>query len=326
MARGVPDRPTGEVPTSPTGRIPQWVLDEAAGRSTAAVPFRAPPDASRASRSRRRPRALRITAGLAVGAVAVAGAVWLSSDASVPVATGLPQDVARSEPEPRTWPPPGRDETPRPAGLTTVVTKESPTSGFRYSQHQADRVAPTTWSPCRAIHYVVRAAHAPAGGASMLRDAFSRLSAATGLTFVSDGATDEGPVEDRPAYQPDTYGDRWAPVLIAWATKAEVPDFGVDIIGEAGPVTMSTPGGASTYVTGVVFLDAATMSEAVRAGLSKQMEAVVLHELGHLVGLAHVDDPQQLMFPRAQTKVATYGAGDLAGLAALGRGACQPNV
>ncbi len=160
----------------------------------------------------------------------------------------------------------------------------------------------------------------------MLRDAFSRLSAATGLTFVSDGATDEGPVEDRPAYQPDTYGDRWAPVLIAWATKAEVPDFGVDIIGEAGPVTMSTPGGASTYVTGVVFLDAATMSEAVRAGLSKQMEAVVLHELGHLVGLAHVDDPQQLMFPRAQTKVATYGAGDLAGLAALGRGACQPNV
>jgi hypothetical protein len=50
---------------------------------------------------------------------------------------------------------------------------------------------------------------------------------------------------------------------------------------------------------------------------------VVLHELGHLVGLAHVNDPQQLMYSRGSTSNG-LGPGDLAGLARLGEGACAP--
>ena len=54
--------------------------------------------------------------------------------------------------------------------------------------------------------------------------------------------------------------------------------------------------------------------------------AIVLHELGHLVGLAHVANPTQLMLPEASPGVVDFAAGDLTGLAQLGAGACVPEV
>src|SRR5262249_6108651 len=51
----------------------------------------------------------------------------------------------------------------------------------------------------------------------------------------------------------------------------------------------------------------------------------VLHELGHLVGLAHVADPTQVMYPGGSAGVTgEYASGDLAGLARLGQAACVP--
>jgi hypothetical protein len=159
----------------------------------------------------------------------------------------------------------------------------------------------------------------------MIKQAFANVGAATGLEFIHDGTTTEGPAEDRRVYQPSVYGDRWAPVLVAWATRSEVPDFGVDIIGEASAIPVRTPSGDSTYISGVVYLDAVKMAELAGSMGYAHALAVIQHELGHLVGLAHVDDQTQLMTPRAGG-VTEFQHGDRAGLAALGRGPCQSDV
>ena len=55
-----------------------------------------------------------------------------------------------------------------------------------------------------------------------------------------------------------------------------------------------------------------------------EAEPVVLHELGHLAGLAHVDDPTQVMNPRSgEGSPTTYAGGDLRGLATAGAGTCR---
>lgn len=335
--------PARDVPRSRTGRVPQWALDEALGRPVEPVPFRAweptreltpvVPRCGRGSGAGRTDvtgegrRALLPLAVLLAVATVLAGLstlldgpgdgrqrVAMTSPAAPPVESSL-------------MPPLGFEEQGSPLRRPAVAERRSEGQGFRFLRHQEDSQAALSWSPCRPIHYVLSTPHMPVGGAELVHGAVAEISTASGLTFVSDGMTTERPVEDRRDHQPDRYGNRWAPVLIAWATDDEVPDFGVDIAGEASPYGRWTPSGDAAYVSGAVYLDAAWFAQTMRApGGIMQARAVVLHELGHLVGLAHVNDRQQIMFPRAQAGVFSLGAGDRAGLAALGQGPCQADI
>lgn len=313
---------------SASGRVPQWVRDEAAGRRVEPVPFRGPTSAPRRRRGRRRlalvpPGGAARRGGRLRGVlvfVVVSGLLTglsLTLDRPGSGATAFRQAVSgRSD-----VPPAGRGEAASPLGRPPAVPARAEGDGYRFLEHQRGSSEPVTWSPCRAVHYVVRPDHAPADGGALLQQAVAAVSAATGLRFVDDGSTTEQPREDREAYQPDRYGRRWAPVLVVWATRAEVPDFGADAVGLAGPAAMETAGGARTYVSGKVSLDAVRVPEMPR----RYALEVVEHELGHLVGLAHVDDTAEVMFPRAGGAT-SFGPGDRAGLAALGRGACHRDV
>src|SRR5919106_3133618 len=76
---------------------------------------------------------------------------------------------------------------------------------------------PVRWNPCEPIHYVVNASLAPPGSVADVHEAVESISAATGIAFEYERITDEEPTAYREAFQPDRYGDRWVPVLIAWA-------------------------------------------------------------------------------------------------------------
>jgi hypothetical protein len=183
---------------------------------------------------------------------------------------------------------------------------------------------PVAYDPCSAIHYVVNHRTQTSGVDSTVTDAIAEVSRLTGLRFVSDSETDEIPRDDRPRSLPDRYGRGWAPVLIAWTDPAENPDLAGNIVGRGGSDT-ATIDGVEFNVTGVVALDGPEMADVRgRRNGAALTKAVVLHELGHLVGLDHVKDSTQLM--NAENFALTdFGAGDRAGLALLGKGPCLPS-
>jgi len=200
------------------------------------------------------------------------------------------------------------------------------TGGYAFSMTRPDG-SPVAFDPCRPVPVVVRPDHEPGGADELLRQALAEVGAATGLQFVIEGRTDEAPSEDRAAYQPERYGDRWAPVLVAWGSPGDTPllrdegPTGGGVLGRAGPLAWGS-GADTRFVTGMAVFNAPAIDAQLRLGDDEKARAVLLHELGHLVGLGHVSDPYQVMYDTNVWPLPTYRAGDLRGLEQLGLGPC----
>lgn len=198
--------------------------------------------------------------------------------------------------------------------------------GFAFLATQPTSAKPVAYDPCRPIHLVVNGRTAPPQGDLALQGAVAHVSAATGLEFIFDGATTESPTADRGAYQPSRYGDRWAPVLVAWTDPVESTDLAGPVTGEAGSQSVKLDRGA-VYVSGMVRLDGPELAEVAGGpGGAAIVQAIIEHELGHLVGLDHVQDGNQLMYPTTDGHVTDYADGDRRGLHQLGQGACFPDI
>lgn len=206
--------------------------------------------------------------------------------------------------------------------LPEVQTTASGTHAFMQTQPGLDD--PVTFDPCRPIHYVVRAGARGPEAQRVVDEAVAEISAATGLKFVADGPTDEPPSSDRQPFQPDRYGERWAPVLIAWSDPRESPELQGKVAGFGGGHPWRDTYGSLTYVTGQVALDSPALPlDDPRH--RRAVRAVVMHELAHVVGAGHVDDPGELMAAENSGQTA-LGPGDREGLARLGRGGCVPGL
>jgi hypothetical protein len=312
-----PIRPD-DLARSKSGRVPQWVVDEAKGVKVEPVPFRAATPPASLARAGRGKRALRGVVTL----VGVAGLVALTL--TTDIGRGLIGSSSVNAVQAPDGPALGHEEAGNPLGTPPPIVL--PSESYQFLSRQADDKTPVRWSPCRPIHYVVRQANAPANGQRMIEDAFARVSAATGFRFVNDGGTKEGPRPHREAFQQERYGKRWAPVLVAWATHDEVPDFGVEFAGEASAVGMKSGSGDVVYVSGTVYLDPFKIQQVTTRDGEAQARAIILHELGHLVGLAHVNDPGEIMAPRVSRGVTEFQPGDRTGLNELASGPCQKDV
>jgi hypothetical protein len=219
-------------------------------------------------------------------------------------------------------PPLPRDASTAPLG--SPAPPPAGAGGYKFMRLQDGSHRPVAFDPCRPVHFVVRPTNEIPGGREQLTQALAEVSRATGLVFVDDGLTNEAPSDQRAPIQKERYGDRWAPVLITWSDPDEAPRLEGKVAGYAGPQWIGTPGkrGSDRYVTGIVVLDAPDLAKIMKRKDGRaQVLAIIMHELGHLVGLDHVEDPKQLMNAE-NVGVKRFADGDLRGLHELGLGAC----
>ena len=201
---------------------------------------------------------------------------------------------------------------------------QPPTSAGPYEFLAQRQGRPIAFSPCRQLEVVVNLAHAPSGSYELVAEVVATLRAATGLALTLAGETSETPRGRRAPVQPERYGARWAPILISWAGPTSVPAFRdrhQPIIGLASNHEAGKRKSRS-LVTGQITMNADYFAEADRQALHAE---TLLHEFGHVLGLAHVSDSQQVM-NSAVGGGTSLGSGDLIGLALLGQGRCTPQL
>lgn len=215
--------------------------------------------------------------------------------------------------------------TPTPSSSPTPLATPPAAPGtgsYAFEQMVVETGTPVAYDPCRPIEYVVNRATQPPGADLLLDQALAEVSKATGLQFSYQGESSEIPSLEREVYNSSLYGERWAPVLIAWSDEQITPGLSGDVLGLAGSSALSTSG-AAAYVSGVVQLDGPDLALMLsEEDAAKEVQATIMHELAHLVGLGHVDDPLELMNPILIPEVTSFGSGDLTGLAVLGAGEC----
>jgi hypothetical protein len=184
--------------------------------------------------------------------------------------------------------------------------------GGRDPQYQ-----PFRWNPCRPIRYVVNLGGYSELFRAMITEAVDRTSTATGLRFeyLADITTvpTRGTNELTRAQRLSRTG-RYDVViaLVDEGTSDLVPG---EVIGLAES-TARRNGAQGEYTATRVVVDmgdTAMFPEWHPEGPG----TVLLHELGHAVGLDHVGDRSQLMF-NFTTSVTTFGGGDLRGLWEVG--------
>ena len=197
----------------------------------------------------------------------------------------------------------------------------APGSGsFAFMAHQPGNPGqPVAYDRCRWIRYVINPAGGPPEAVDLVQDAVARVEQASGLRFQYAGTTTARPHWDSPVTPAIGPAE---PVLVSWARADEVHELAGNVAGIGGSVSIGTPDGRLRYVTGGVTLDAGSFAR-LTAQLHGEAEerAIILHELGHVVGLAHVDDDGELMSADNVGRL-DFGPGDLEGLAKLGSGPC----
>ncbi|WP_062522456.1 hypothetical protein [Demequina silvatica] len=254
---------------------------------------------------------------LICAALFVAGAMWRGVTWSDVRHWGTPRNVIEAEGQ-TVRIPVAQGDAERVLPVVTATTTGS--YDFLFPDGGAGG-GPVRYDPCRALSYVISPAHMPDGFEPIIHEAVADVSSVTGLAFEYEGLTDETASFDRDLVQ-GRYGDRFAPIVIGFQSEAQNPDLAGTVTGLGGSSAVPGAYGDDRYLrSGVLIIDWEDVAD-IRDDGDDLARAVVEHELGHVVGLAHVGDKHELMH-ESNLSLIDWGPGDLAGLALAGAGGCE---
>jgi hypothetical protein len=174
--------------------------------------------------------------------------------------------------------------------------------GYEFLAMQGDN--PVTWNHCQAIRYQVNPKGAPADWQEIVHAAVKDIEDASGFVFADRGTTVKTQLIGAGLYP----GNEWEPVLIVWSDRYQNESLDGNVIGRGGSRTIEVDG-VRRYVIGQVSLDSSQKD-------SFETRMVLEHELGHVLGLDHTGDRDQLMYAGYHGQKG-LGKGDIAGLERL---------
>ncbi|GAB2981643.1 matrixin family metalloprotease [Nocardioides montaniterrae] len=202
-----------------------------------------------------------------------------------------------------------------------IATSDASTALVSYDVHESYTPAGSArsfskfaderyWNPCRTISWVYNPKGGYTGSLRTMKRAIATVSSATGIRFKYVGRTSNVAFVDSPS-------STGAKLLISWATPRQVPVLAGTVVGNASTET----GWDGYYKHGSVVLDRTHhLRHGFHASGAIDWGQVILHELGHVMGLAHTTDRSAIMFKQTTRQAHRYSAGDLAGLKAVGAG------
>lgn len=179
---------------------------------------------------------------------------------------------------------------------------------------------PVRWNPCEPIHWRFRTTSAPSGSATMVKAVVARISLATGIPFKYDGTTTATPTS---SWLPKS-SSSIRPLLIGWTDGSHS-----DLLRNRPAAVLGVTRTAYFGVVQEGKTVAATKAAVIALDRTNRLpltgpvswRTTLLHELAHAMGLDHVGNNNQLMYPVLQRDLYGLQRGDMAGLYRLGKSA-----